>query len=145
MNVYVGAALLPSEETSSLLGQLCVFAAVGFAALGRVSGDLRGVYLGAGAGGTEGESGDDAGIQTVNSSEWKHTHTRTRTGNRFLFFLMEPGPTLPETFKNFCTDPDTGGAGEHVKLFAIHRPTQGRWTSLSSSGGWRPVIWPSFR
>lgn len=44
-------------------------------ALGGVQGDLRGVYLGASPRGSEGESGNDTGIQTVNSSGWKHTHT----------------------------------------------------------------------
>lgn len=48
-----------------------------FSALGGVQGGLGGIYLGASPGGAEGESGDDIGIQTVNSSEWKHTHTRT--------------------------------------------------------------------
>ena len=48
-----------------------------FSALGGVQGDLRGIYLGASPGGAEGESGDDIGIQTVNSSEWKDTHIRT--------------------------------------------------------------------
>lgn len=50
------------------------------AALGCVQGDLRGVHLGTGAGGAEGKSGDDAGVQTVDRSEWKHTHTLTEHG-----------------------------------------------------------------
>lgn len=53
-----------------------------FSALGGVQGNLRGVYLGASPGGSEGESGNDAGIQTVNSSEWKHTHTPTKNTHR---------------------------------------------------------------
>ncbi|XP_067360811.1 solute carrier family 41 member 1-like isoform X3 [Channa argus] len=38
------------------------------ATLGGVQGDLRGVYLGPSPGGAEGQSGDDVGIPTVNSS-----------------------------------------------------------------------------
>lgn len=61
-----------------------------FPALGGVHRDLRGVYLGASPGGAEGESGDDIGIQTVNSSEWKHTHTHSissgKQKKRGLFF-----------------------------------------------------------
>jgi len=48
-----------------------------FSALGGVQRDLRGVYLGASSGRTEGKSGDDIGIQTVNSSERKQTHRHT--------------------------------------------------------------------
>lgn len=50
-----------------------------FSALGGLSRDLRGFYPGSSPAGTERESGDDVGIQTVNSRERKHNSTQRHT------------------------------------------------------------------